>query len=409
MNKLNNRRILLGVTGGIAAYKSADLIRKLTALGADVRVVMTKGAEAFITPLTLQALSGNNVHTALLDTEAERAMGHIELAKWADLILVAPASANFLARLNAGLADDLLTTLCLATTQKIALAPAMNQAMWRNAATTDNVNRLSQRGITILGPGIGEQACGDTGPGRMIEVEEIILACGQRFQPQNLDGLTVTLTAGPTQEAIDPVRYISNHSSGKMGFAIAKACIDAGASVNLITGPVALSAPDKVTRIDVLSAEDMLHESLLYAKSSDIFIACAAVADYKPSSIAHHKIKKHSDTLTLNLTKNPDIISAITDTLDPPFAVGFAAETENLLENAKNKLTRKKLNVIVANDVSDKSIGFGTDHNAVTFLTEQAEQRIEQSSKTAIAEKLVNFISIHYSDWRVQPHPKNYK
>lgn len=399
-NNLNQRRILLGITGSVAAYKSAELVRELIRLGADVRVVMTESATAFITPLTFQALSGHAVHTTLLDEEAERGMGHIELAKWADLILVAPASANFIARLNQGLADDLLTTLCLATDSPIAFAPAMNQAMWRDQSTQENINALSNKNFHLLGPASGDQACGDTGPGRMLEAPDIIQSLYPLFNSGALQNVNITITAGPTQEAIDPVRYLSNHSSGKMGYALAKACVDAGANVTLISGPTSLTAPDRVNCIHVLSALEMLDASLTQATNSHIFIACAAVADYRPVTAASQKIKKDSDSLTLNLVKNPDIISEVTSNQPSLFAVGFAAETENLLKNAEIKLARKNLDVIVANDVSQPHSGFGVDINEVALLTKDSKHSLPASPKTAVAEWIIEHLAPIYHSWK---------
>lgn len=393
MLPLTNRHILLGVTGGIAAYKAAELIRRLRDAGASVRVVMTDAAQSFITPLTLQALSGNPVHTDLLDPAAEAAMGHIELARWADLVLVAPASADFMARLAAGQADDLLTTLCLATAAPIALAPAMNQAMWRDAGTQTNAATLAARGIQLLGPDEGSQACGDVGPGRMLDPVELARCAGGLFESRLLEGLKVVITAGPTREAIDPVRFISNHSSGKMGFALAEAAAEAGARTVLVAGPVHLATPQRVERIDVISAEDMLAAVEGQLESCDIFIATAAVADYRPAEIAGQKIKKNADTLSLTLVKNPDIVSRVAARPDRPFTVGFAAETEQVTDHARNKLERKRLDLIVANDVSNQAIGFNSDDNAVLTLWSDGERRFEQRSKRQLARDLVRLIA----------------
>jgi len=398
MSSLSNKHILLGVTGGIAAYKSAELIRKLRDGGAVVRVVMTAAAQEFITPLTLQALSGNPVHTSMLDPEAEAAMGHIELARWADLLLVAPASADFIARLTQGQGDDLLTTLCLACNAPLLLAPAMNQAMWQDPATQANIDTLTSRGIHMTGPAEGSQACGDVGPGRMEEPVNIAEAAATLFPSQALSGRRVVITAGPTREAIDPVRYISNHSSGKMGFALAAAAAEAGAITTLISGPVQLPTPERVTRIDVTSAQDMLEASLAQTPDSDIFIACAAVADYRPLEAATQKIKKqHSDEMTLVMTKNPDIVSTVAAmTENRPFTVGFAAETQDVLAYAKDKLQRKKLDVIIANDVSDLSIGFNSNENAVTLVTSETQQALPQASKQQLARQLIEAIANLY-------------
>ncbi len=397
MYRLTNKQIILGITGGIAAYKSAELTRLLKGAGADVRVVMTPAATAFITPLTLQALSGHPVHLELLDPEAEAGMGHIELAKWADLIVIAPASADFMARLANGLGNDLLSTICLATAAPICLAPAMNQAMWRSAATQQNVTTLQQQKFRLWGPGIGEQACGDTGPGRMIEPGEIMESVAECFNSGALAGLNVHITAGPTREPLDPVRYISNHSSGKMGYALAAAAADAGARVRLISGPVNLTAPTHVERISVTTAEEMLQASLKEISHCDIFIACAAVADYRPTSIAEHKIKKgNEEIMELHLVKNPDIVATIAAREDKPFTIGFAAETRDVISYARGKLDRKNLDMIIANDVSQAGIGFNSDENAVTLVTHTTQIDIPQTSKRQLATQLIEQISLLY-------------
>ncbi|MFP5339765.1 MAG: bifunctional phosphopantothenoylcysteine decarboxylase/phosphopantothenate--cysteine ligase CoaBC, partial [Gammaproteobacteria bacterium] len=348
MQRLYRKRIVLGVGGGIAAYKSAELVRRLRDHGAEVRVVMTQGGREFITPLTLQALSGHPVHLDLLDPAAEAAMGHIELARWADLVLIAPATADLMARLAQGVADDLLTTLVLATNAPVALAPAMNQAMWADPATQANCELLLARGIRLFGPGSGSQACGDIGMGRMLEAEELARAAADCFETGLLTGKHLLITAGPTQENIDPVRYITNHSSGKMGFALAEAAAEAGARVTLVTGPVFLPTPDRVQRIDVVSARDML-AACEAAMPCDILIAAAAVADYRPEVVAPHKLKKDPSTgdgLLLQMVRNPDILATLAGRADRPFCVGFAAETENLLEYAARKLRDKNLDLI---------------------------------------------------------------
>lgn len=398
MQQLNNKQILLGVTGGIAAYKAADLIRRLQDHGADVRVVMTTAAQQFITPLTLQALSGNPVHYDLLDPKAEAAMGHIELARWADLVLIAPASADVMSRLANGQADDLLTTLCLATDASIAIAPAMNQAMWRDLATQKNLQTLKQNGTAVFGPGDGSQACGDIGPGRMLEPAQIAEMTAQQFQSNTLDGVRITITAGPTREAIDPVRYISNHSSGKMGFALAEAAIEAGASVTLIAGPVSLTTPDKVNRVDIESAEQMHKQTIDTMSDCDIFIGSAAVADYRAATVADQKIKKNADQMHIELVKNPDIISAVAEHPQRPFTVGFAAETDNVIDYAKAKLTRKKLDIIVANDVSNPAIGFNSDDNAATLIWPKGEKTLAMSSKRQLGRLLIAEIAKLYRD-----------
>ncbi|GGY57102.1 phosphopantothenoylcysteine decarboxylase [Bacterioplanes sanyensis] len=400
MQQLCNKRIVLGISGGIAAYKSAELVRFLKKAGADVRVVMTDGAKEFITPLTLQALSGNPVHHTLLDPAAEAGMGHIELAKWADVILVAPASANLIARLAQGLGDDLLTTICLASDAPLTLAPAMNQAMWRNPATQDNLQQLQRlRGeqLRILGPDAGQQACGDVGPGRMLEPEVIAHLLAEQFDTGALSGKHVVITAGPTREAIDPVRYISNHSSGKMGFALAAAAAEAGAQVTLIAGPVALATPERCQRLDIVSCEDMLQAATTQAASSDIFIAAAAVADYRPASVAEQKIKKSGEQMALTLSKNPDIVATVANLEQRPFCVGFAAETQHLGEHAQGKLQRKKLDMIVANDVSQANIGFNSDDNAVSVYWPNGEQHLPQASKQRLARQLIQIIAERFT------------
>lgn len=395
MLRLANRRIIVGVTGGIAAYKSAELIRRLKDQGADVRAVMTAAAQEFITPLTLQALSGNPVHTTLLDTDAEAAMGHIELARWGDLILVAPASADFIARIAHGHGNDLLTTLCLAARCPIAVAPAMNQAMWAAPATQANLKTLQAMGIKQFGPAAGSQACGDVGLGRMLEATELADMAADLFPSGILTGKRVVITAGPTREAIDPVRFISNHSSGKMGYALAEAARDAGAQVTLISGPVNLTTPDRVQRIDVVSAEDMLKASLDHVDQTDIFIATAAVADFRPQQAPGQKIKKqdNSGTMTLTLVENPDIVATIARQQPKPFTVGFAAETQDVINYARQKIARKHLDMIVANDVSRSDIGFNSDQNAVTVIWPEGQQALDLASKHQIARDIIALIA----------------
>lgn len=391
--RLANKRIVLGVSGGIAAYKSADLIRRLRDAGAEVQVVMTMAAQSFITPLTLQALSGNPVHVDLLDPAAEAAMGHIELARWADLVLVAPASADCIARLANGVANDLLSTLWLATKAKLALAPAMNQQMWAAPAMQANLDVLRARGVAVFGPAAGSQACGDVGEGRMLEAVQLAEACAAQFQTGALTGRHVVITAGPTREAIDPVRYISNHSSGKMGFAIAEACIEAGARVTLIAGPVHLSTPDRVQRTNVVSAHDMLAAVEAVISSADVLVATAAVADYRPVQVAAQKIKKSTDVMTVELVKNPDIVATMAARPDRPFVVGFAAETEKVVEHAREKLLRKRLDMIACNDVARTDIGFQSDDNALTVIWAEGEQHLEKAGKTIIARQLVTILA----------------
>ncbi|MEP5567348.1 MAG: bifunctional phosphopantothenoylcysteine decarboxylase/phosphopantothenate--cysteine ligase CoaBC [Halioglobus sp.] len=393
MAHLFNRNVLLGVSGGIAAYKSAELVRQLQELGATVRVIMTQGAREFITPLTLQALSGNQVHTQLLDEEAEQGMGHIELARWADVLVIAPATADLIARLSAGRADDLLTTVVLATPSPVLIAPAMNQQMWRDPATTANIATLTQRGMHLIGPAAGEQACGDVGPGRMEQPPAIAAAAASLFQTNVLTGKRVLITAGPTREPLDPVRYISNHSSGKMGYALARAAIDAGAITSLISGPVNLDPPDHAHIHRVESARDMLEKCLELVAECDIFIACAAVADYRPAEVQDQKIKKGADETSLQLVKNPDIVSAVASSEHAPFTVGFAAETQDVLAYARDKMHRKGLNMIVANDVSGPDTGFNSDENEVTVLWESGEQALDRASKSNLAREIIALIA----------------
>lgn len=398
MQRLVNKRILLGVTGGIAAYKSADLVRRLQDVGVEVRVVMTQGACEFITPLTMQALSGHPVHTDLLDPRAEAAMGHIELARWADLVLIAPASANFLARLAHGHGNDLLSTLCLATGAPIAVAPAMNQQMWADPATRKNQLILQEKGIHIFEPGSGSQACGEVGPGRMQEPEQIIRQAAEVFDYDLLTGKHVVITAGPTREPIDPVRYLTNKSSGKMGFALAQAAAEAGAKVTLIAGPVALDTPNRVRRLDVVRAEEMYQASIETVEAGcDIFISTAAVADYRPSVTSDHKIKKSTEEIHLTLVKNPDIIAAVACHAQRPFTVGFAAETQDVIEYAQGKLKNKKLDMIATNDVSGPDVGFNSDNNALTVIWPGGHKVLPLASKTQIAKQLIELIAIRQS------------
>lgn len=397
MERLVNKRVLLGVTGGIAAYKSAILLRRLQDAGAEVRVVMTSGAQEFITPLTMQALSGNPVHTDLLDTRAEAAMGHIELARWADLILIAPASANFIARMAHGHGADLLSTLCLATDSPIALAPAMNQQMWADSATQTNILLLEERGVRVFGPDAGTQACGEVGPGRMLEPEEIATLAADVFDHALLTGKHVVVNAGPTREAIDPVRYITNQSSGKMGFAIAAAAMEAGAKVTLVSGPVNLLTPSRVHRVDVTNALEM-HEACLdvVAEGCDIFIATAAVADYRATEVSDKKIKKSTGEIHLTLVKNPDIVADVAQHEKRPFTVGFAAETHDVVEYARGKLKSKNLDMIATNDVSGKNVGFNSDNNALTVIWPGGHKVLPLAGKSQIAQQLIELIAIRY-------------
>ena len=404
MTSLHGQRILLGVSGGIAAYKSATLVRRLIDEGAEVRVVMTGGAQAFITPMTFQALSGNPVHTELLDPAAEAAMGHIELARWASLILIAPASANTIARLAHGLADDLLSTLCLASEAPQVIAPAMNRIMWSHAATQQNIDTLHARGVRTLGPGVGSQACGETGAGRMLEPEEIVEHLSglnnAALIAKKLAGKKILITAGPTREPIDPVRFLSNRSSGKMGYAIATAASELGADVTLISGPVHLDTPHGVNRIDVITAEQMLDSTLDQANSHDIFISVAAVADYRVEKVSEQKIKKSSDDVELKLTRNPDILKSVAALKNKPFCVGFAAETEKVEEHARGKLKKKRLDMIAANHVAQAGNPvFGSDVNALdVYWPEKGHEHIPSDSKLNVARGLLGIIAARFSD-----------
>ncbi|MDE0756749.1 MAG: bifunctional phosphopantothenoylcysteine decarboxylase/phosphopantothenate--cysteine ligase CoaBC [Pseudomonadales bacterium] len=395
---LRNRRILLGVTGGIAAYKAAELTRRLQDQGAKIRIIMTRSATEFITPLTLQALSTNPVHLDLLNPDTESAMGHIELARWADLILIVPASANFLARFASGHSDDLLTTVCLAAECPVAVAPAMNQAMWAKPATQANQKLLVSRGVHLLGPDHGIQACGDTGAGRLLDIDRLILATSELFDSGELTGKTVMITAGPTREAIDPVRYISNHSSGKQGYALAEAALDAGARVILISGPTQLEPPDRAELVSVVSAQDMHDNVQSRLSETDIFVGVAAVADYRPKLVQNQKIKKDAAdkrTLTLEFVENPDIIAEVANNVPKPFTVGFAAETENIEGYARKKLIEKKLDLIIANNVANSQIGFNSDLNETTILWQEGKINMPTMSKRALSEKIVTIISQH--------------
>ena len=396
MASLPNRRIVLGVAGGIAAYKSADLVRRLREHDFEVRVVMTAAARAFVTPLTFQAVSANPVHCELLDEQAEAGMGHIELARWADLLLIAPATADVLARLAHGLAGDLLTTLCLATPAPLVVAPAMNQQMWRSSATRANVRTLVERGVEILGPAEGDQACGDVGPGRMLEPAAIAERIAARIRNRALEGLGVLVTAGPTREPLDPVRYLTNHSSGRMGFAVAGAAAEAGARVSLVSGPTELATPPGLERIDVCSAEDMYAESMARAPDCDIFIAAAAVADYRPARRADRKIKKSDGDATLELVRTPDIVAGVAALRDRPFTVGFAAETESVQSNARDKLERKGLDMIAANRVGLPDRGFAAENNALCVLWRNGSRDLALAPKTELARTLIRIVAERY-------------
>ncbi|MCZ6565113.1 MAG: bifunctional phosphopantothenoylcysteine decarboxylase/phosphopantothenate--cysteine ligase CoaBC [Gammaproteobacteria bacterium] len=400
---LANKNILLGVTGGIAAYKSAELVRELVQADSRVRVVMTRAAKEFITPLTFQALSGHRVTSDEFDAaEASNGMDHIALARWADAILIAPASANTIAKLTHGNADNLLSTICLATQAPIALAPAMNKAMWANAATQDNCALLKKRGLYLFGPGAGQQACGDIGEGRMFEPHQLLLSLTNLFNTGELTGLNVLITAGPTREAIDPVRYISNRSSGRMGYALAEAARDAGATVQLISGPVALTAPENVDCIQVSTAQEMLAAVQQGIETQQIFISCAAVADYRPVTKQVEKIKKLHQDLSLSLVRNPDIVAEVTKIKNKPFVVGFAAETRELEKYALQKLNYKRLDMIAANNVVDPQLGFDSEENALEVYWIGGHSSLERDKKTKLARKLISLISERYANTNKQ-------
>ncbi len=389
-------KVVVGVSGGIAAYKSAELIRRLREKEFEVRVVMTRAAREFITPLTLQALSGYPVRHDLFDEAAEAAMGHIELARWADVVLVAPASADFIAKLAHGFANDLLSTLCLATAARVIAVPAMNRQMWASGATQENCSTVLRRGVLLLGPAEGDQACGEVGPGRMLDPAEIVSRLAQLTGGGPMADLSVLVTAGPTQEAIDPVRYVSNHSSGKMGYAIAQAAADAGALVTLVSGPTGLGVPSGARRMDVLSAEEMYRTVMALAPEQDIFIGAAAVADYRPDDVKTQKIKKTSEEMVLRLARNPDILAAVAALPHPPFTVGFAAETENLEQHAREKLEKKSLDLIAANQVNAPGIGFGSEDNALQLYWRGGSKELPRSPKPAIARELIQVVYDRY-------------
>ena len=395
MKQLANKHVLLCVTGGIAAYKAAEIIRLFKTSGSNVRVLMTSAAKEFITPLTMQALSGNQVHTDLLDTDAEAAMGHIELAKWSDIILIAPCSANSIARLASGKGDDLMTAVCLAAECKIYFAPAMNQAMWSDSRTQNNHKKLLENKFIPIGPNSGEQACGDEGYGRMSEPQEIVNNIASGFSEGLLAGKKILITAGPTREKIDPVRFISNRSSGKMGFSIAEAARDEGGLVSLISGPVSLETPNEIKRINVESADEMLSEVDKVINDFDLFISTAAVSDYKPEEYEVQKIKKekNTDNLNLELITNKDILKHVSKDKGDLKVIGFAAETQNIIENAKRKLNEKNLDLIIANDVSDPSIGFDSDENEVYLITDEIEKKIDRVSKKKLSRSIIEFIA----------------
>ncbi|MEZ9570575.1 bifunctional phosphopantothenoylcysteine decarboxylase/phosphopantothenate--cysteine ligase CoaBC [Vibrio splendidus] len=392
---LAGKKILLGISGGIAAYKCAELTRRLIERGAQVQVVMTNAAKEFITPLTMQAVSGRPVSDSLLDPAAEASMGHIELAKWADLVLLAPATADLIARMTAGMGNDLLTTLLLATDAPVAVSPAMNQQMYSHPATQENIATLKRRGCEIWGPAAGEQACGDVGMGRMLEPMQLVHRCEDFFQPKPLAGRSVLITAGPTREAIDPVRYITNHSSGKMGYALAEAAAKQGATVTLISGPVSLATPSKVNRIDVDSAQQMFDAVTANAAQHDIFISCAAVADYRPETIADQKLKKvdGKDDMTIQMVKNPDIVASVASMSEGrPFTVGFAAETQDVEKYARGKLERKNLDMICANDVSVEGQGFNSSSNELHLYWKDGDKSLPLDSKDTLGFQILDQI-----------------
>ena len=397
MDPSPRNQVLLGVGGGISAYKSVDLVRRLRDRGYVVRVVMTHAATAFVGPLTFQAVSGHPVRTDLLDPAAEAGMGHIELARWADRLLIAPATADLMARLAAGIADDLLTTLALATEAPLILAPAMNQQMWRHPATQDNLARLVARGARILGPGVGSQACGDQGPGRMLEPLEIAEALsGSDLQP--LAGVRVLLTAGPTREPLDPVRYLGNRSSGRMGYALAAALTDLGARVVLVSGPSALAPPVVAELVKVETALEMRAAVTVRSRDCDIFVATAAVADYRPAEPVGSKIKKAADTLEIRLVRNPDILAEVAALPSPPFTLGFAAETNDVEQYARGKLKDKRLDMIAANRVGGASGGFERDENALLVLWNGGQRALPMMSKVELARELAVLLAERYAE-----------
>nr|VFK17575.1 MAG: Phosphopantothenate-cysteine ligase /Phosphopantothenoylcysteine decarboxylase [Candidatus Kentron sp. LPFa]VFK32758.1 MAG: Phosphopantothenate-cysteine ligase /Phosphopantothenoylcysteine decarboxylase [Candidatus Kentron sp. LPFa] len=400
MNPLADKRIVLGITGGIAAYKTADLVRRLREWGAKIKVVMTRGARQFVTPLTFQALSGNAVYKDMFDESVDMAMDHIELARWADMVLIAPITADRIARITHGLADDLLNAICLATTANIVIAPAMNQQMWQAAITQSNVDALRGRGVIILGPGAGAQACGDIGLGRMLEPQDIATRVRGLFIEPVLKGLSILVTAGPTREAADPVRFLSNASSGKMGYEIARASVEAGASATLVSGPTALDKPAGVERIDVISAQEMRDAVMAHLDEKDIFIAAAAVSDYRPVDYAAKKRKKQAMNMALALEPTPDILAEVTSTPNPPFAVGFAAETDDLEYNAQQKFKKKSLDMIAANLVGVPDSGFESDENALHVYWEGGNLEIPTAPKWEVAHALLSIMARRYHEKR---------
>ena len=396
MNTLTNKRVLLGVSGSIAAYKSPDIVRRLQDLGAEVRVIVTDGGKEFVSERSLQTISKNKVHSNLWDKEAELAMGHIELAKWSDIIIIAPASANTIAKLCHGRADDLLSTVILATDAKVMLAPSMNQQMFASKAMKDNLKILITRGIDIIEPGFGEQACGDVGEGRLAEPLEIAKQAADLFTSNTLSGKKVLITLGGTIEAIDPVRYISNHSSGKMGMALAHECIQAGAKTTLIVGSISIDIEKRAEVIHIVSAKEMYEAVMKKIEFQDLFISCAAVADFRPKNVSTNKIKKNNNLMTIELTENIDILASVCRLNKKPICIGFAAETENFISNAKAKLKSKMCEAIILNDISQSGIGLNSNENEVHFITKENCEKIEKNSKQIIAEKIIEKITNYY-------------
>jgi phosphopantothenoylcysteine decarboxylase / phosphopantothenate---cysteine ligase len=396
MNTLTNKRVLLGVSGSIAAYKSPDIVRRLQDLGAEVRVIVTDGGKEFVSERSLQTISKNKVHSNLWDKEAELAMGHIELAKWSDIVIIAPASANTIAKLCHGRADDLLSTVILATDAKVMLAPSMNQQMYASKAMKDNLKILLKRGIVIIEPGFGEQACGDVGEGRLAEALDIANQAADLFTSTSLSGKKVLITLGGTIEAIDPVRYISNHSSGKMGMALAHQCIQAGAKTTLIIGSISIDIEKRAEVIHIVSADEMYEAVMKRIESQDLFICCAAVADFRPKNVSHNKIKKNNSPVTIELTENKDILASVCQLSKRPICIGFAAESENFIVNARAKLESKACEAIILNDISQSEIGLNSDKNEVHFITKEHCEKIEKNSKQIIAEKIIEKITNYY-------------
>lgn len=396
IKSLSNKRVLLGISAGIAAYKTPDLVRKLIELGAEVRIVMSKNSAQFVAPLALQAVSGHEVHHYAMTADSESGMGHIDLARWADVVLVAPATANIIARLALGNADELLTTVSLATSAELVIVPAMNQQMWLNPATKQNLSTLAERGALILGPDTGDQACGEMGPGRMLQPVDIAQQLGASFAQAALSGKSVMITAGPTWEALDPVRGLTNHSSGLMGYCLATAAVEAGARVTLISGPTNLAKPDKTAVVDVVSALDMHKAVMDNIAQQDIFIAVAAVADYRPAALEDQKIKKDNGEMTLKMVRNPDILADVAGLDNPPFCVGFAAETNNVIEYARAKLKKKQLQLIAANHVGGKETGFGKTDNSITLISRTNHTELPRANKSTLARSLIKEIVKHF-------------